>query len=990
MSQINNKEGNEVNEGMDRRDFLKTATAVGSGALLASCTPQEDSRFVSEVTSPYSDKQPPGAPWIFQSTCTECPANCGLEVKAYEKYDGKDRKMFPVKLEGLQGHPVNGADGKGNLCMRGQGALTRLYAPEKSNLMTFSLPKQPALLDFTARVQTPKAKNKDGKWQNISWEDAYARIRTALKAEGKKNAWLSGRTTGTLAGVVDAFCKSMNIEKTPDYEVYSHAAIRKANEILFGIADVPQALIGESDFLLTLGADILETHVSPISYTKQLTERRKSGKFSWYHLEPHVSLTGIRARDQRLVIQPASEPYLLAWLLSQHPNHKSLPKPVSAAKLEIVSQKTGLSEELLKELSNKLNSARKPLLLAGGVSTANQNGLETALLAGLIQWVAGMTNDVLDFNRTENYSRVGSLKDLENLSKDLAADKVGVLFVGWSNPAGTAPSSLALKENMKKATLRVAITEFMNDTAKECDVVLPLAHSLESEGDAEPRKGTWSRIRPVMKPLGDTRSAGDILLGLQGSKGSYSDHLSREWKKRFTGENAAKWNLASGGHVVMASARAKVQLGNKYSSHLKGSDALPVLSKQSIVVVPSLRTFDGRSSVLRLMEELPDPLSTISYGKWCAISENVAKENELEDRDLVELQLNKASAKLPIKVQPGLPDGIVMIQRDSMPELPFGISEKSGELSAMAEPVTVVKVGSKIRGNHMVVLSGSMSQENRGIIKQPLGTKAAAAEIKHPTHGKWESAPNGFYPPVGSEGTTFPGGKVFGHPHPEYDWAMSVDLDACTGCSACVAACYTENNIPMVGSWDHWKGREMSWLRIEPYKGPDGVPQFIPMMCQQCHNAPCEPVCPVYATMHTEDGLNAQVYNRCVGTRYCSNNCPYKVRRFNWWSHDEDKWEGNLKWAHNPEISIRTNGIMEKCTFCVQRIRKGKDHAQDEKRLVKDGEITPACAQTCPTGAITFGNLNDENSMVHKLSKKKKSYQVFEELGTHPSVFYLR
>ena len=193
MSQINNNEekneGNEVKEGMDRRDFLKTATAVGSGALLASCTPQEDSRFVSEVTSPYSDKQPPGAPWIFQSTCTECPANCGLEVKAYEKYDGKDRKMFPVKLEGLQGHPVNGADGKGNLCMRGQGALTRLYAPEKSDLMSFSLPKEPALLSFTPRVQMPKAKNKDGKWQNISWQDAYARIRTALKAEGKKNSW---------------------------------------------------------------------------------------------------------------------------------------------------------------------------------------------------------------------------------------------------------------------------------------------------------------------------------------------------------------------------------------------------------------------------------------------------------------------------------------------------------------------------------------------------------------------------------------------------------------------------------------------------------------------------------------------------------------------------------------------------------------------------------------------------------------------------------
>jgi molybdopterin-containing oxidoreductase family iron-sulfur binding subunit len=957
--------------GMDRRDFLKTAGAVGSGALLASCTPKEDSRFVSVVQ--YEDaNHPPGAPWFFQSTCTECPANCGIEVKTYEKYDGKVKKKYPVKLEGLKGHPVNGADGKGNLCMRGQGALNRLYAPEKdSNLMTFSLPKEKALLNFSPRVQSPRAK-KDGKWVSISWEDAFARIRTALKAEGRKNAWLAGRTTGTLSGTVDAFCKAMNVDRLPDYEVYSHAAVRKANEILFGIADVPQAKIGEADFLLTLGVDILETHISPISFTKQLTERRKSGEFTWFHLEPHISLTGIRAGKGRLVIQPGSEPYLLAWLLDRHPNRKALPKSVSAPETEVVSRKTGLPVESLEKLAAGFVGASRPLLIVGGVSTAHATGLETALLAGLLQWVSGMTKNVLDFTRTENYSNVGSLNDIDSLSKELAADKIGVLFVGWTDPVGTVPASLGLGENFKKAGLRVSLTDFLSDTAKECDLVLPLAHSLESDGDTETRKGTWSRIRSIIDLLGETRTAGDILLGLQGKKESYRDHLAHEWKTRFTGRNAAAWEASGVVELDVADVKVKL-LGSKYAGHLKAVGKLPVLSGQSVVVVPSLRSFDGRSAPLRLMEEIPDPLSTISYGKWCAVSESVAKELGLEDRDWVDLQLNDGPVKVAVKVQPGLPDGIVMIQRDKLPDgISFGISAKTGEMSAYAEPVTVEKLAGKVRGNHMVVLSGSMSQEGRGIIR----TKTEKAKHVHKD--------NGFYPTIGSPG------KILGHPHDEIDWAMSVDLDVCTGCSACVAACYTENNIPMVGSWDHWKGREMSWLRIEPYKGPDGIPQFIPMMCQHCHNAPCEPVCPVYATMHTPDGLNAQVYNRCVGTRYCSNNCPYKVRRFNWWGHEEDKWEGNLKWMQNPEVSIRTKGIMEKCTFCIQRIRKGRDTAKDEKRPVRDGDVTPACAQTCPTGAITFGNLMDKDSKVHRLSKEKRSYQVFEELGTVPSVYYLR
>ncbi|MBN1628949.1 MAG: 4Fe-4S dicluster domain-containing protein [Thermoleophilia bacterium] len=215
---------------------------------------------------------------------------------------------------------------------------------------------------------------------------------------------------------------------------------------------------------------------------------------------------------------------------------------------------------------------------------------------------------------------------------------------------------------------------------------------------------------------------------------------------------------------------------------------------------------------------------------------------------------------------------------------------------------------------------------------------------------------------------------------------MAVDLDRCTGCSACVAACYTENNLPVVGIQEHMKGREMSWLRIQPYERGDGALAFVPLMCQQCDYAPCETVCPVYATYHNPEGLNAQVYNRCVGTRYCANNCPYKARRFNWFAFEREK---PLDLMLNPDVSVRPKGVMEKCTFCIQRIRAAKDVAHDEKRAVRDGDIVPACAESCPTQAIVFGNLLDRASRVYALAHSPRAYRVFEDLGTGPAVYYL-
>jgi molybdopterin-containing oxidoreductase family iron-sulfur binding subunit len=310
----------------------------------------------------------------------------------------------------------------------------------------------------------------------------------------------------------------------------------------------------------------------------------------------------------------------------------------------------------------------------------------------------------------------------------------------------------------------------------------------------------------------------------------------------------------------------------------------------------------------------------------------------------------------------------MVVQLGTVSPAPLGVEGRSGDLVASFHGVSVIKTGKRIA---LPILSGSLSQEGRGVVPS-LGEADGHGEGHGGHHG--EEGHDGhptFYPD---------------NPYPEYRWGMAIDLDLCVGCSACASACYVENNVPVVGPELHLNGREMSWIRIEPFYEEDDA-ELQPMLCQHCSNAPCETVCPVFATYHSTEGINAQVYNRCVGTRYCANNCPYKVRRFNWLDYRRSTV---MNTTRNPAVSIRGKGVMEKCTFCVQRIRESRDHAKDELRQIQDGEVTPACAQTCPTNAITFGNLLDENSEVHKWASSDRAYRVFDHLGTAPGVHYLK
>ncbi len=932
---------------MDRRDFLKILGITSSTALISSCGVDKANEKIIPYVIPPEEEIYPGKALYLNTTCSECPANCGVQVKINEKVYHDVRSLFPTKLEGIEGHPIN----DGALCARGQAGLFRLY--------------------HTDRIKRPMIRDENGNLRAATWNEAFDKIRESLeqtKGQGKSNLYFTSRTTGSLAELTDTFCQKMNAERLPEFEVYSHNNLREAYHIVYGRKEIPRYRIEKADFLLTFGADLFETFLSPVNFAAQYARAIKNDGFSWYHLEPHLSLTGVQA-THRYSVLPGSEPVLLAFLLhsiiKQNAQQNDLPITILRAIPNLTEQevanRTGLSIEIIREITDTLIGSDSPLLMAGGVSTAQEKGLETAVLAALIQYILGMPENTIDFSMPMDYSNVGSLRDVSSWMKQLDNDRVGVLMLSKTDPANLLPADFAFLDRMKKAQLTVGMSDTMNDTVRECDVILPLSHTLESWGDASPYKGLFSIYQPALEPQYDSLPEGDILLKLINQSDmpsqTYQDFLKARWQDKF-GETKSREILQQGFYEESISPVSVRLSANTVSSFLSQAQFPNGNSTPVLVFAPSIRSFDGRSKDLPLLTEIPDPISTITYGGWLSVSPENARDLGLKDHDEVEITYDEGSIKLPVKIQQLLAKDVFMVQRDIVHMATTKIDERSGEGSWFSRNIKISKTGRRIA---MPILSGSMNEEGRGILPPD------EHEDDHGHGGEHER----WYPE---------------HEHKDYRWGMAIDLESCVGCNACAAACYVENNIPIVGEKEHLKGREMSWIRLEPFVEKETI-EFVPMLCQQCDNAPCEPVCPVYAAYHNPEGLNVQVYNRCVGTRYCSNNCPYKVRRFNWFDHLLPE---PLDKMYNPDLSVRGRGIMEKCTFCIQRIRAAKDHAKDEGRLVEDGEITPACAQTCPTNAITFGNLKDEKSKVYQLAHSDRAYRALEELGTEPAVNYLR
>ncbi|HWP35447.1 MAG TPA: molybdopterin-dependent oxidoreductase [Thermodesulfobacteriota bacterium] len=1010
---------------IDRRGFLKVLGVGGAAAgvtTLAGCgRPQTPLYSAVQAETPV----PPGLPVTYATTCRECPAGCGLLVQV--------REGRAIKVEGNPAHPVN----RGKTCALGQASLQGLYNPD--------------------RIRQPQVRDAQGGWRAVSWDEGLRLLVGRLaelrrRGEGRRVVFLTGELTGSLDALIDRWLeRAAGGGRRVVWAPLAPRALAAASRLAFGVEEVPYFDLARARYLVSFGADFLETWLSPTHYAAAFAAMHafsgsdRPGVF--VHVEARRSMTGSNA-DEWLAPRPGTEG-LVALAMAHVIVREGLGRPPAglADRLrqglarftpEAVARQADVPAATIERLARDFARARPSLAVGGGAAVQGANATATLVAIHLLNAVAGNVGETVRFGRGYRTGRAAGLPDLAQLTRAMAAGEVGLLLVHEANPLHDAPGGLKLAEALDKVPFTVSFASWFDETAARAHLILPDHTFLESWGDAVPQEGVHALLQPVMTPLFDTRATGDVLLASARALGadvaaafpweSFEAYLKAEWqrlKERLAPAGSdfdAWWRQALGrGGVFVEPPARRVEL-QPQAIEIAATLAPPRLEGEgefTLVVYPSPNLRDGRGANRPWLQELPDPVTKVVWGSWVEMHPDTAARlgiriaQELSiDRprgwllpapmllrantsDVVALETPQGRIEAPVYVYPFIRPDVVAVQlgqghteygryargRGANPArlLPAVADGPSGAVAWLATRVRVVKTGER---RPLVTTAGADDQRGRNLYRAlPVADALAGKRVAHPHEARRPAT----LPPVA--------------PEVPYHWGMAIDLDRCIGCQACVVACYAENNIPVVGETQVARGREMAWIRVERYWEPDGSTTFAPMLCVHCANAPCEPVCPVFATYHNPEGLNTQIYNRCVGTRYCQNNCPYKVRFFNWFDYSREAYAGKpnpaYAWPYplnlqlNPDVTVRSVGVMEKCTMCIQRINRAKDRATDEGRLVRDGEFTTACAQACPTEAIVFGNLKDPDSRVAKLQASPRSYAVLEELGTHPSTTHL-
>jgi molybdopterin-containing oxidoreductase family iron-sulfur binding subunit len=771
------------------------------------------------------------------------------------------------------------------------------------------------------------------------------------------------------------------------------APLREAGRLLFGRPELPAWELASARSVVSFGADFLETWHSPVELARGLAEgRARAGgdrtRLTW--IGPRLSLTGASA-DRWVRVRAGGELPLALALLREVTSPRAaladVPPALRALHPELealapadLAARAGVGEAEVALLAAELLRRRPSALLGPGPASQGPEATQLAAVLLLLNLALGNVGRTVRYGQDPLVDPPSSAAEVDALLADAAAGAVDVLLVHHADLAGALPAALRVPQALAKVGLVVSFALRPDATTAHAHLVLPDHHTLEALGDVTPRRGVVALVQPVMTPLHDTRPASQVLLEtgqkLEGGAAAlpWSDFaaLVRERdaeRAREAGAPASREAFQRGGRYEPPPAPPPVKLS---PGALVRVTAIPPAAAHAtpgeldLVLFPTALRGDGRGADLPWLREIPDALSTVSWTAWAELSPATAARLRVAQGDLVAVETATGRAELPVYVYPGLRDDAIGVPLGGPEALAVApaLRDAAGARALASSRARVTRVGPP--ASPLPVLEGSPYQHGREIVPVAAASGVPVARA--------EAAPRMVPEPK----------------HPEHRWAMAIDLDRCTGCEACVVACFAENNVPVMGPEAAVLGRYMGWLRIERYLGEEpGAAldvRLLPMMCQQCTNAPCEPVCPVFATYHTAEGLNAQVYNRCVGTRYCSNNCPYKVRTFNW---RDTRFERPLDLQLNPDVTVRSRGVMEKCTFCVQRIRAGEDRARADGRPVADGEIVPACAQTCPTRAITFGDANDPGSRVSQLARGPRGFRALEELGTQPAVTYL-
>ena len=976
---------------MKRRKFLQVAGVTSAGVVAAGCAGNEPDRWAPEFSG--SEESIPGIPTYYASTCKECPAGCGILVKT--------RENRPIKIEGNPQHPVN----RGRLCARGQAALQGLYDPD--------------------RVIQPMKRTGDH-WAPITWEQAETEVATALTgaaAAGRDRvAFISGAGSGPLDRLSDTWLTAFGSTKRLRYEAFAYEPVREANRMTFGVASIPNLNFAAARYILSFGADFLETWISPTSNQIGFAESHspRDGQMAKFvAVESRRGNTGFSA-DEWVSPKPGTEHLLALGIArviaegsragSEAASLRGFLAPFTA---ESVSGQTGVPKEVIERLATEFAAATPSLAVGGGVAYQHAAATQTALAVNILNIVAGNVGRTVTFPAGSVWDRVGTFKDLSDLVAAMAAGSIDVALVQGTNPAYTYPGDTAFATAFAKVKLKVSFSSYLDDTAALCDLILPDHHSLESWDIVEPMTGVSGLVQPTVRPIHSTRQTFDVLLSVARKAGKTVAPAGVTTAREMVAKAVPGLNTAlMHGGTWTASAAKPVRAGRDFA----GLTFAPVAFTGAadglvLMTTPSPMLHDGRGGNKPWLQEVPDPAIKITWQTWAELHPETAARLGFVSGDLVELTgAGQRKIHAIVVVYPGVHRDVVAVPlgrghneygryakklgSNALHLLDPVVEGRSGGLAFLQTRVSLRKSGHYA----LATTEGSARQMGRGISRlTPFS--ALAGGVERPEEPLTQPEKDAVERQAEIQGRERDLG-IYAQEHPK--WEMTIDLSRCTGCSACVTACHAENNIPTVGEDQVIRSREMSWIRIERYYEPMGADlnttdwtvAQIPMLCQQCANAPCEPVCPVYAAYHTPDGLNGQIYNRCVGTRYCANNCPYKVRYFNFWDYSlegapKNAFPGTLALLLNPDVTVRTKGVMEKCTFCVQRIRFAQTDARVRGATLEDGAIDTACAQTCPSGAITFGNAKDGNSRVSRIKTDARAYTVFEQLNTKPGVTYL-
>jgi anaerobic selenocysteine-containing dehydrogenase/Fe-S-cluster-containing dehydrogenase component len=1037
-----------MSNGLERREFLKVLGVTGAGASLTGCGTRAVEKLIPYVV-PHEEIVPGVATW-YRTTCRECPAGCGMNIRT--------REGRAVKAEGNPLSPIS----HGRLCARGQASLHGLYDPD--------------------RVPRPLARRGADDWEPLGWDDAERQLAAALQQHQGRTVLLTGNYTGSMDRLADEFTAAIGAERVR-WEPFAYEPLRAASRMVYGIDAIPVHDFSNAEVVITFGADFLETWLSPIDYAHGFVQGRaysqgRRGKL--ISVTPHQSLTDLNA-DEWVPARPGTE-HLIALAIARLIVDSGADAGAAGGLLAGVdvanaAQRAGVSPERLRQIAHEFTANGRSLAVGPGIASTHSAATAVAAAVAVLNQVAGNVGRTVRLdNREEHAAGNGSYAAMQQLVTRLRNGEVGALLVHGPNPLYALPEHAAVEEALGMVPFMASFSSMLDETSRMAHLLLPDHHFLESWGDYVPRTGLTALVQPVMVPVFQTKQTGDVLLSvarrlnapLATTATTYYDYLRASLGAVSTGSDAGfeDWwtealqvgfmqqdappTAAAPAAAAPATAGAAAAAQTPAAATAIQQPSLDTLSMMEatftgdadddsyyLIVYPSYRFFDGRLANRPWLQELPDPVSKFAWSSWVEVNPATAQRLGLDNGHIVDVETGRGSVRLPVWRHPGTRPDTIAIQlgqghrhlgryakdRGVNPlDLLEGTSEpQSGALLYAQTRARIRPTGKWERpiqaglqsdqadreiARATSLMDARQRDEARGFGLLPIGaTYSAPGQVPGPAHphepdvhpfdarvrnlqegGGWAPADIDASP----QGFPQPGTHYGEYSEAQPRWAMAIDLERCIGCSACTTACYAENNIGIVGPEQVAKGRILHWIRIERYfdgQGETLETQFLPMLCQQCGTAPCEPVCPVYAAYHTPEGLNAQVYNRCVGTRYCANNCPYKVRVFNWFSYE---WPEPLNWQLNPDVTVRETGVMEKCTFCVQRIRDAQNTARLQNRGATDGEITPACAQTCPGDAIVFGNIKDPNSRVARVAGSGRGYRVFEGLNTQSAITYLR